>query len=41
MTVPLVYQRDIIKRPKIFTIWEKRRNSKEVHWAMECFAEMV
>ncbi|KDR76192.1 hypothetical protein GALMADRAFT_247439 [Galerina marginata CBS 339.88] len=41
MSAPLVHLRDVQKRPPIFTIWEKRRNSKQVHWAMECFAEMM
>jgi len=41
MSTPIVHLRDVAKRPRIFTIWEKRRNTKEVHWAMECFAEMM
>ncbi|PPQ95243.1 hypothetical protein CVT26_014934 [Gymnopilus dilepis] len=41
MSTPIVHLRDVAKRPRIFTIWEKRRNSAQVHWAMECFAEML
>ncbi|KAF4613507.1 hypothetical protein D9613_007568 [Agrocybe pediades] len=41
MSTPLVHLRDIQKRPKIFTIWERKRNSDPVHWAMECFAETL
>jgi len=41
MSTPLVHQRDIQKRPAIFTIWEKARNKEQVHWAMECFAESL
>lgn len=39
--VPTVHLRDLHPRAKIFTIWEKQRRKEEVHWAMECFAEMV
>lgn len=41
MTVPLVHLRDVNRRPSIFTIWEKHRNSKQIHWAIECFAEAL
>jgi glycerol uptake facilitator-like aquaporin len=41
MATPIVHLRDVQKRPRIFTVWEKRRNSNEVHWAMECFAETL
>ncbi|KAF8149957.1 aquaporin-like protein [Crassisporium funariophilum] len=39
MSTPLL--RDVMKRPAVFAAWEKRRNSKQVHWAIECFAEMM
>ena len=41
MTAPTVHVRDLGRRMGIFTIWEKKRNSKEVHWLIECFAEAV
>lgn len=41
MSTPLVHLRDIHKRPAIFTLWEKIRNRKQVHWAMECMAEAM
>ncbi|KAJ3509003.1 hypothetical protein NLJ89_g5448 [Agrocybe chaxingu] len=41
MTTPIVHLRDVKKRPGFLALWEKRRNSKEVHWAIECFAEML
>ncbi|CAA7267033.1 unnamed protein product [Cyclocybe aegerita] len=41
MTTPIVHLRDVKKRPRFLALWEKRRNSKEVHWAIECFAEML
>ncbi|KDR76189.1 hypothetical protein GALMADRAFT_464632 [Galerina marginata CBS 339.88] len=41
MSVPLVYLRDVQKRAGIFTVWEKQRHSKTVHWAIECFAEAM
>ena len=28
-------------RKGILASWEDIRNTKQVHWAMECFAEMV
>lgn len=40
-SMPIVHLRDFHQRKKIFAKWEKHRHSKEVHWAMECFAEMV
>ena len=33
--------RDVIPRNSVFASWERQRNKKEVHWIMECFAEMV
>ncbi|KAF5327448.1 hypothetical protein D9619_004228 [Psilocybe cf. subviscida] len=39
MTAPVVHLGDIVKRPGVFTIWERRRNTPQVHWFMECFAE--
>jgi len=33
--------RDAIPRHPMFTSWERLRNKKEVHWSMECFAEML
>jgi len=33
--------RDVIPRAAVFTSWERQRNKKEVHWAMECFSEML
>ncbi|KAG6873937.1 hypothetical protein C0995_008976 [Termitomyces sp. Mi166 len=41
MAAPIVHLRDIQTRPRIFTIWEKQRNKKEVHWFMEMFAETL
>lgn len=41
MSTPLVYLRDIQKRPAVFTVWEKIRNREQVHWAIQCFAETV
>ncbi|KAG5735903.1 Aquaporin-7, partial [Termitomyces sp. T112] len=41
MEAPVVHLRDIQTRSKIFTIWEKQRNKKEVHWFMEMFAETL
>ncbi|KAF8972131.1 aquaporin-like protein [Flammula alnicola] len=41
MSAPVVHVRDIQKRLGVFTVWEKKRNSKEVHWAMECLAEAM
>jgi len=41
MPVPIVHLRDVQKRPGIFTVWERRRHSKEVHWAIECVAEAM
>jgi len=41
MSTSLIYLRDISKRPKVFTVWEKARNSDQIHWAMECSAEMM
>lgn len=41
MTAPVVHLGDIVKRPGVFTIWERRRNTPQVHWFMECFAEAV
>ncbi|KAF8910621.1 aquaporin-like protein [Gymnopilus junonius] len=41
MSTPIVYLRDVQKRPRFFQLWEKRRHTREVHWAMECFAEML
>ncbi|KAF9484372.1 aquaporin-like protein [Pholiota conissans] len=38
---PVLHVRDLGQRPRIFTIWERKRNSKEVHWLMECFAEAL
>ncbi|KAG5353540.1 hypothetical protein C0989_005987 [Termitomyces sp. Mn162] len=35
MEAPVVHLRDIQTRSRIFTIWEKQRNKKEVHWFME------
>jgi glycerol uptake facilitator-like aquaporin len=28
-------------RNSVFASWERQRNKKEVHWIMECFAEML
>ncbi|KAF9048738.1 aquaporin-like protein [Panaeolus papilionaceus] len=39
MATPLVHLRDIQKRMRVFTVWERKRNSKHVHWAVELFAE--
>ncbi|PPQ95245.1 hypothetical protein CVT26_014936 [Gymnopilus dilepis] len=39
MPSPIVHRRDVEKRAGIFTLWERRRHSKEVHWAIECVAE--
>ncbi|KAF9449542.1 aquaporin-like protein, partial [Macrolepiota fuliginosa MF-IS2] len=36
-----VYLGDIRQRHGIFTIWERQRNRREVHWLMECFAEAL
>lgn len=33
--------RNFMPRHGILASWEEIRNTKEVHWAMECFAEMV
>ena len=33
--------RDVMPRNSVFASWERQRNKKEVHWIMECFAEMV
>ena len=33
--------RDIMPRHVALAAWERQRNKKEVHWIMECFAEMV
>ena len=33
--------RKFMPRQGILASWEDIRNTKEVHWAMECFAEMV
>ncbi len=41
MTAPTIHVRDLGKRKGIFTVWERKRNSKEVHWLIECFAEAV
>ncbi|KAH0585137.1 hypothetical protein H2248_008396 [Termitomyces sp. 'cryptogamus'] len=41
MEAPVVHLRDIQTRSRIFTIWEKQRNKKEVHWFMEMFAETL
>ncbi|KJA26276.1 hypothetical protein HYPSUDRAFT_199026 [Hypholoma sublateritium FD-334 SS-4] len=42
MPAPTIYHvRDLGQRMGIFTVWEKKRNSKEVHWFMECFAEAM
>jgi len=32
---------DIMPRIPVLAFWERQRNKKEVHWAMECFAEML
>jgi glycerol uptake facilitator-like aquaporin len=39
MSAPVVHLRDVQKRLPVFTVWERRRNSTQVHWAIECFAE--
>ncbi|KAF5381946.1 hypothetical protein D9615_004347 [Tricholomella constricta] len=41
MAVPTVHLRDIQRRQKFFTLWEKQRNKQEVHWLMEMFAEAL
>ncbi|KAF9468094.1 putative aquaporin 2 [Collybia nuda] len=41
MAVPTIYLGDIRERPKVFTVWEKYRVRKEVHWLVECFAESL
>jgi len=33
--------RDVMPRNSVFASWERQRNKKEVHWIMECFAEML
>ncbi|KAF8802053.1 aquaporin-like protein [Phlegmacium glaucopus] len=33
--------RDVFPRTSVLAAWERQRNKKEVHWAMECFAEML
>jgi len=33
--------RDVMPRNPVLASWERQRNKKEVHWIMECFAEMV
>ena len=33
--------RSFMPRKGILASWEEIRNTNEVHWAMECFAEMV
>ena len=33
--------RDVMPRHAALAAWERQRNKKEVHWIMECFAEMV
>jgi hypothetical protein len=39
--MPVVLLRDVHRRNRIFTVWEKQRHKQEVYWAVECFAEMV
>ncbi|KAF8227312.1 aquaporin-like protein [Tricholoma matsutake] len=39
--IPTVHLRDFHPRQKIFASWEKQRHRKEIHWAIECFAEML
>ncbi|PPQ66558.1 hypothetical protein CVT24_007123 [Panaeolus cyanescens] len=41
MATPLIHLRDIQKRMRVFTVWEKKRNSKQVHWLPELFAEAL
>jgi len=41
METPIVHLSDIHKRHKVFTVWEKYRVRKEVHWLVECFAEAL
>lgn len=41
MPASTIHVRDLGKRLGVFTVWEKKRNSKEVHWFIECFAEAV
>jgi len=41
MTKPIVHLRDIHQRPAPLAAWEKKRNSREVHWAVELFAEAL
>jgi len=33
--------RDVMPRNSVLASWERQRNKKEVHWIMECFAEML
>ena len=33
--------RKFMPRKGILASWDEIRNTDEVHWAMECFAEMV
>ncbi|RDB25807.1 Propanediol diffusion facilitator [Hypsizygus marmoreus] len=41
MSQPIVHLGDIQPRAKVFTVWEKQRNRREVHWFVECFAEAL
>ncbi|KXN89102.1 Putative aquaporin-7-like protein 3 [Leucoagaricus sp. SymC.cos] len=40
-TAPIVYMRDVQKRPRILDILERQRNRNRLSWLMEFVAEMV
>jgi len=40
-STPVVYRRDVVKRPRIFEIWEQYRSRPGVHYVMELFAEAM
>jgi len=41
MAQPIVYRGDFEPRSRVFKLWEKQRNRKELHWLIECFAESL
>lgn len=40
-STPVIYRRDVVKRPKIFDVWEQYRSLPSVHYVMELFSEAV
>jgi len=40
-STPVVYRRDLVKRPRIFDVWEQYRSLPGVHYIMELLAEAM